>query len=266
MVERVWSVTSRGNPLLVKVRKLIADAAFARREGLCWIEGEHLCRAALDAGWVPLHALLTDEAWATAGAQALVSQVARVAIVSKSLMATLSALESPSSVAFLMSLPPSPSVQPDRPTLVLDRVQDPGNVGTMLRTAAAFGFKQVIALQGTVALWSPKVLRGGMGAHFSMRLIEHAEASTLLSLTVPWLGTNSHATEVLGQHPLPWPCAWLVGHEGQGVNQKLLERCERVVRIAQPGGEESLNVAVAAAICMHASVQSIDRRESRKKP
>ncbi len=266
MVERVSAVTSRDNPLLVKVRKLVADAAFARREGLCWIEGEHLCRAALDAGWVPLHALLTDDAWTTTGAQALVAKAARVAIVPKPLMATVSALESPTPVGFLMSLPPVATVQPDRPTLVLDRVQDPGNVGTILRTATAFGFKQVIALQGTVALWSPKVLRAGMGAHFSMRLVEHAEAGTLASLTVPWLGTSSHANEMLGQHPLPWPCAWLVGHEGQGVYPWLLERCERVVRIAQPGGEESLNVAVAAAICMHASVQSINHPESRNNP
>jgi TrmH family RNA methyltransferase len=128
-----------------------------------------------------------------------------------------------------------------------------GNVGSILRSAAAFGFKQVLALQGTAMLWSPKVLRAGMGAHFGLRLVEGLAPDDLTSLEVPLLVTSSHQGQTLHQARLPWPCAWVMGHEGQGVQAALLERAAMALCIEQPGGEESLNVAAAAAICLYAS-------------
>jgi TrmH family RNA methyltransferase len=139
----------------------------------------------------------------------------------------------------------------------LDRVQDAGNVGAILRCASAFGFKQVIALKGTAALWSPKVLRAGMGAHWGLQLVEGAGLADLSSLAVPILVTSSHRGSflhtALQNKQLPSPCAWALGHEGQGVSPELEAMAVMHVRIAQPGGEESLNVASAAAICLHAS-------------
>jgi TrmH family RNA methyltransferase len=123
----------------------------------------------------------------------------------------------------------------------------------VLRSAAAFGFRQVVALKGTAALWSPKVLRAGMGAHFGLRLVEGVQAAALADLALPLLATSSHDGDLLHRADLPWPCAWLLGHEGQGVSPALMARAQQTVRIAQPGGEESLNVAAAAAICLHAS-------------
>jgi len=100
-------------------------------------------------------------------------------------------------------------------------------------------------------------LRAGMGAHFALRLIESASIEDALALGVPLLATSSHQGDWLhqcmGPLALPWPCAWLMGHEGQGVQAALLTAANRCVRIAQPGGEESLNVAAAAAVCLHAS-------------
>jgi RNA methyltransferase, TrmH family len=140
---------------------------------------------------------------------------------------------------------------------VLDRLQDAGNVGSVLRSAAAFGFGQVIALKGTAALWAPKVLRAGMGAHFGLRLVEGADLQALDALKVPLLATSSHGGQWLHEAQaggsLPYPCAWLMGHEGQGVSAELQQRATQLIRIVQPGGEESLNVAAAAAICLHAS-------------
>jgi TrmH family RNA methyltransferase len=143
------------------------------------------------------------------------------------------------------------------PTVVLDRVQDAGNVGSILRSASAFGFKQVLAIKGAAALWSPKVLRAGMGAHFGLHLVEGLSPEDLQALDMPWLATSSHQGpylhDLLAQAKLPMPCAWLMGHEGQGVSPELADKAALHVRIAQPGGEESLNVASAAAICLHAS-------------
>ena len=172
-------------------------------------------------------------------------------------MAQLSPLESAAHVGCLVPVPPTQTVQAGVPTVVLDRLQDPGNVGSILRSAAAFGFRQVVALRGTAALWSPKVLRAGMGAHFGLALVEAVDASCLADLQVPLFATSSHHGDWLHEARLPWPCAWLLGHEGQGVRPELMAQAAQTVRIIQPGGEESLNVAAAAAICLHASAATV---------
>jgi len=92
-----------------------------------------------------------------------------------------------------------------------------------------------------------------MGAHFGLSLMEGLEPSQLDALAVPLIATSSHAGEFLQVAMLPWPCAWMLGHEGQGLDAALATRARLCVRIVQPGGEESLNVAAAAAICLHAS-------------
>ena len=174
-------------------------------------------------------------------------------VLPDALFKTLSPLESPGAVGFVLDLAAPSALDVGAPTVVLDRVQDAGNVGSILRSAAAFGFTQVIALRETAALWSPKVLRAGMGAHFGLTLLEAVEVDALESLRVPLLVTSSHAGDLLQAARLPFPCAWVLGHEGQGVSPALLARAALQVRIGQPGGEESLNVAAAAAICLHAS-------------
>ena len=115
------------------------------------------------------------------------------------------------------------------------------------------GFVQVVALKGTAALWSQKVLRAGMGAHFGLHLVESVEVSALDALQLPLIVTSSHQGQLIQHTELPWPCAWAMGHEGQGVGEAVAARAQLQVRIGQPGGEESLNVAAAAAICLHAS-------------
>jgi TrmH family RNA methyltransferase len=160
-------------------------------------------------------------------------------------------------MGFVLELPSELALQPRAASVILDRVQDAGNVGAILRCASAFGFKQVIALKGTAALWSSKVLRAGMGAHWGLQLIEGAALADLTPLTVPLLVTSSHRGTflhtALQKNMLPFPSAWALGHEGQGVCAELEAMAAMHVRIAQPGGEESLNVASAAAICLHAS-------------
>jgi len=162
-------------------------------------------------------------------------------------------LGSPAPMGFLIDLRLGGAISPGAATLVLDRVQDAGNVGSILRSAGAFGFRQVVALKGTAALWSPKVLRAAMGAHFGLQLFEGVETDFLDALTIPLVVTSSHQGAFLHEQAPPFPCAWVMGHEGQGVGTALAERASIAVRIAQPGGEESLNVAAAAAICLHAS-------------
>jgi len=195
--------------------------------------------------------VITELAWEQSARRELASRADSVVIISQALMDGLSALESAAPLGFVVPWQGQGELQPDAPSIVLDRLQDAGNVGAILRSASAFGFSQVIALKGTAALWSPKVLRAGMGAHFGLRLVEGLEA--IDGLAVPLLAASSHAEQAIHEAPLPWPCAWVMGHEGQGVSPALMARCAQTLRIPQPGGEESLNVSVAAAICMYES-------------
>ena len=254
----VTHITSRDNPLLKGLYKLANDSTAYRKQGRVWLEGDHLCRAALQRGQKPAFAVFKQSFWQNPKSRPLAlvehTHLAINTIVMPDLLFQhVSGLESPASMAFVMDLPHGAQLQPQSSTVILDRVQDAGNVGSILRSASAFGVQQVIALKGTAALWSPKVLRAGMGAHFGLHLVEGLEVADLEPLTVPIIVTSSHAGELLQSQPLPTPCAWALGHEGQGVCAALLARAALSVRIGQPGGEESLNVAAAAAICLHAN-------------
>ncbi|OUM01107.1 TrmH family RNA methyltransferase [Variovorax sp. JS1663] len=250
-------ISSRDNPLLKELRKLAHDPGAYRKAGRIWLEGDHLCRAARDRGMRAAIAVFTESAWPMARHE-WAGAADKTVVVADALLADVSALESPAAMGFVLDLPTHPPIAPDAPTVVLDRLQDAGNVGSILRSAAAFGFAQVIALKGTAALWSPKVLRAGMGAHFGLRLVEGAGIEALDALTVTCIATSSHRGEWLHRTRLPHPCAWLMGHEGQGLSAALEARAGLQVRISQPGGEESLNVAAAAAICLHASASAAE--------
>ncbi|WP_225784619.1 RNA methyltransferase [Xenophilus sp. Marseille-Q4582] len=249
---RFTAIQSRDNPLLKELRRLVQDPGAYRRLGRLWIEGDHLCRAALQRGVQPAMALFSQSAWPSLAPE-WGDAAPRTLVVDDALWPALSTLESPAPMGFVLDLPVHAGLQPGLPTVVLDRLQDAGNVGSVLRSAAAFGFAQVLALKGTAALWSPKVLRAGMGAHFGLHLVEGLAPAELDRLALPLLATSSHGGELLHRARLPWPCAWLLGHEGQGVSAALEAKAAQRIRIAQPGGEESLNVAAAAAICLHAS-------------
>ena len=244
-------VTSPANPLLVRIRRLVRDGGGYRRLGQIWIEGEHLCAAAASRGRRAALAVLSESAWTDPARRDLATHADRVVLLPDGLHQSLSALESPSDIGFLLDLDVGAAADPTLASVVLDRLQDAGNVGSILRSASALGVSQVLAIKGTAALWSGKVLRAGMGAHFGLRLVEGLEESAVLALKLDLVVTSSHATLSLPEARLPSPCAWVFGHEGQGVSPTLEGASGLRVRIPQPGGEESLNVAAAAAICLY---------------
>lgn len=246
------AITSRENPLLKELRKVAQDNTAYRKAGRFWVEGDHLCSAALQRGLKPSVAVFTEEFYPLAPVQYAQSAIKSI-VVPAQLFRELSGLESPAGVGFVLDLPAEAALLPNAATVILDRVQDAGNVGSILRSAGAFGFRQVVALKGSAALWSPKVLRAGMGAHFGLHLIEGLGLDDVQALQVPIVVTSSHQGELIQNLRLPAATAWAFGHEGQGVSPELMARAAVHVRIGQPGGEESLNVAAAAAICLHAS-------------
>ena len=245
-------ISSRDNAFVKDLRRLAQDNTSYRKVGRFWAEGDHLCRAALVRGVQPAVAVFSESFWPIAPVECAQAAIKNI-VIADALFADISGLESPAGMGFVLDLPAAAPVQPRMASVILDRVQDAGNVGSILRSAGAFGFKQVIALKGTAALWSPKVLRAGMGAHFGLTLIEGVELDALDALQVPIVVTSSHQGDLIQNLKVPQPCAWAMGHEGQGVCAELMQRASHFARIGQPGGEESLNVAAAAAICLHAS-------------
>lgn len=250
-------IRSKDNALIKSIRVLARDGGAYKRSGQIWVEGDHLIRAAVSRGWQPQVVVWTAQALAhwPEGLQ----WPGRHVEVDAQTMKGLSQLESPASMGALFAWPKHDAMLPGLPSVVLDRLQDPGNVGSILRTASAMGFKQVVALRGTVGMWSPKVVRAGMGAHFNLNLVEGVEAAALPDLDVPLIATHVHEGDWLHLAPIPMPCAWIFGHEGQGVSSEALAVANLRIRIHQAGGEESLNVAAAAAICLHASA-SVSQR------
>lgn len=247
-------ISSRDNALFKDWRKLAHDNTHYRTTRSVWIEGEHLCQAARKRGLEPVSLVCTQAAWDKAVVQPWIGAGTKIFILTERLFSELSPLGSPAGFGMVLAVDLSLALRSDLPTVVLDQVQDAGNVGSILRSAAAFGFTQVLALRGSAALWSPKVLRSAMGAHFSLHLLESLDPERVAELTIPVYATDPHGGEALARCNLIRPCAWLFGHEGQGLGQATRALASQTVRIEQPGGEESLNVAACAAICLHASL------------
>lgn len=252
---KITEISSRDNAFVKELRRLSRESGMYRKLGYAWLEGDHLCRAALTRGLQPKVAVFSKSFWPQVPVE-WAQAASKVVVLDDALFADISGLESPARMGYVMPWAADVQVLSGVATVVLDRVQDAGNVGSILRSASAFGFRQIVALKGTAALWSQKVLRAGMGAHFALHLVEGVEPDALRQLQLPVLVTSSHRGDLIHQAALPWPCAWAMGHEGQGVGEAVEALAALHVRIAQPGGEESLNVGAAAAICLHASAIS----------
>lgn len=244
-------IASRDNVTYKHLQRLVDG----KRGGEVILEGVHLCQEWLRHRGEPNLALFDSDRLAKSSELlALADAVPPASRVTcePALMRSLSQVDHGQGVYFVATL--HEPEKPDHITqncLWLDRVQDPGNMGTLLRTAAAAGVIQIYISSGCVSAWSPKVLRSAQGAHFALTLFEHMDLVQLREqLDVPLVATALTQGVSLYKAALPACCAWLVGNEGQGVAPDLLALADLNVFIPQAPGVESLNVAVAAAICL----------------
>ena len=148
--------------------------------------------------------------------------------------------------------PAPPASGPDHDLVILDRIQDPGNVGTILRTAAAAGLRTVLTTAGTAACWAPKVLRAGMGGHFVLDIHENLPLDQLKARVgaLPLAGAVLQDGQSLYATDLRRPLAWVFGNEGEGIDPALQAQLGCRLTIPQDPGVESLNVAASAAVCL----------------
>jgi TrmH family RNA methyltransferase len=255
------TITSRENPLYKELKQLAASSQARRKAGRTLLDGVHLCQAYQHARGAPLQCIVSESALANPEVQDIVQRCeqahAHVTALPDALYNAVSQVEHGVGLMFLVDTPeraiPGPLAES---AVLLDNLQDPGNVGSILRSAAAAGIRQVYCSAGTAFCWSPKVLRAAMGAHFVLEIFENVDLAALVSGSkVMVLATSGYATQRLYDVDLRQPVAWMMGHEGQGVADDLLALATHQVVIPHLGQIESLNVAACAAVCFFEQVR-----------
>ncbi len=253
------TVASRDNAAYKAMARLVANASERKKRGLAILDGAHLLAAFLDAGGKPGQVMVSRAGLDNVEVAALVgrSHPAPVTLLAESLFDSLSSVESSTGVIACVEVPVSRPAPPDaRLVLLLEDIQDPGNVGTLLRSAAAAGADHVLLSPSSAFAWSPKVLRAAMGAHFATNVVERADLAAYLSA---FRGTSvalaGEARQTLYEIDLSGPVAVVVGNEGSGISQALQRASKVRARIPMAGRMESLNAAAAGTIAIFEAVR-----------
>ena len=253
------TIASRDNPAYKALAKLASSAAERRRRGLTVIEGAHLVQACLDAGHAVAQLFVSRSA-AASSAEILGRARERSAVLvelADPLFDAVSGLESPAGILAVVATPSGRPVPPSAGfCLALEDLQDPGNVGTLLRSAAAAGVEHVLLSPTCAFAWSPKVLRAGQGAHFAVNIVEGAD---LAGFVAGFKGTSvalcGEAKASIFETDLRGPVALLVGNEGSGLSPELETAARVRARIPMPGRAESLNAGVAGSVALFEAVR-----------
>jgi len=268
-------IRSRKNPHIKLLKDLVMGGRLRRSHNAAWVEGERLCRSYFDTQ-TSLPILVASEklllADVVASAPRGVQSFREVWTIPADCFSEITQIESSLGWGLVIEVPiPSGSnddlsnneTQPSAgrkvlmqsAVVIVDRIQDPGNLGALLRSAAAAGIAQCWCITGTVDPWSPKVLRAAMGAHFQMTIRQGVNAKQAIDacrLRGCYLLSTANQPDAVSLYSaelqLNQPIAWVFGQEGDGVAQEFLSQAQVVV-IPQTAAVESLNVAVAAGIC-----------------
>lgn len=243
-------ISSRDNPQFKALRALVDDP---RGHGRTLVDGIHLVSTCLACRIDVKQLLISESGQRNAEIAVLLHGFPALDRVTlrDSLFRELSGVNTPTGIAAVIDIPLAPAAWPKGDAVLLDAVQDAGNVGAILRTAAAAGVGDVLLGPGCAGAWTSRVLRGGQGAHFSLAIREQADLAAALSAsgvtsvaTLASGGTNLYELDLTG------PILWLVGNEGAGLSAELAAAAKVRATIPLAAATESLNVAAATAVCL----------------
>lgn len=249
-------IQSRDNAYYKQLKRLAESGRERKKRGRTLLDGLHLAQA-WEAQRGPLSDLVVAESALSGGEIADWLAGRDCTVIGDALMRELGIVDTPSGLLAVVDTPqPAVAPDPDADAVLLDGVQDPGNLGSLLRSAAAAGVGQVLLSAGCAAAWSPKVLRAGQGAHFVLSIHEDRDLADFMDA---YRGTTLATTleRATSLYAAQWagPLAWVFGAEGRGVSPALIERAGLRIRIPMPGAVESLNVGAAAAVCLFEMVR-----------
>jgi len=258
------AVASRENAAFKAMARLAASASERRKRGATVLDGAHLLAAFLDSGRKPEEVMVSRGALDDAEIARLVERCAPapVTLLTDALFDALSTVQSPTGVVAAVTTPAGREVPADASlVLALEDIQDPGNVGTLLRSAAAAGAGHAILSSRCAFAWSPKVLRAAMGAHFALNIAEGADLGEFLAR---YRGTSvalaGRAARSRYEVDLRGPVALLVGNEGAGLSDPIVAVARVRARIPLAGAMESLNAGTAGSIALFEAVRQRQAR------
>ena len=252
----IKQVSSADNPQYKQLKKIAGSSRERRKLGQTLLDGVHLLTALVDRGGSLRMLVLRAEAEATpeiAHCLARFGDTPRL-VLSATLFDHLAPVAHPTGILGLLDIPQA-APQAGTCSVLLENIQDPGNLGSILRSAAAAGADAVYLSPGCAEAWSPKALRAGMGAHFGLAIHEQQDLLEVAAQCTSVVATRLGATQSLYATDLTGPVAFLFGNEGAGLSSALLAKASCQVTIPMPGPVESLNVAAAAAICLFERVR-----------
>jgi TrmH family RNA methyltransferase len=247
------TISSRDNAAYKAMHRLVSKSSERKASGMSVLDGAHLLAAFLDSGAAPEEVMVNRAGAEDAEIAALVRRsAAPVTQLSDALFRSLSTVDSPSGViASVLTPQPKPVAATAPLVLLLEDIQDPGNVGTLIRSAAAAGASDVMLSRGCAFAWSPKVLRSAMGGHFALNIVEGAD---LTDFVARYRGTvialAGGGGDSIYDLDLRGPCAFIVGNEGAGISAALAERAKARARIPTSPRVESLNAGVAGSVAL----------------
>jgi RNA methyltransferase, TrmH family len=251
------TITSRDNPAYKAMAKLVASAAERRKTGMSVLDGAHLLGAFLEAGGRPEDVMVSESGLRDSEIAELVRRAGHATLLTDALFNALSTVETPTGVmaALRTPQPPEPSLEASL-SLLLEDIQDPGNVGTLLRSAAAAGAQQVLLSPQCAFAWSPKVLRAAMGAHFIVDVVERVELREFLSrFRGRSVALAAKGKQSIYSVDLRVPVAFVIGNEGAGISTPLLAACSVWAHIPMAAPIESLNAGTAGSIALFEAVR-----------
>lgn len=251
-------ITSRDNSLFKQLKKLADSSRERRKLNQTLLDGAHLLNSYIDSFGMP-ELLVIPEGHSTAEVTHLIQQLADIpTVMFPTLMfAELAPVASPTGILALVKTPVIDLPQKPDLVLMLEDIQDPGNLGSMLRTAAAAGVQVVYLSEGCTEAWSPKALRGGQGAQFVLPIVERADLQAVSAAFDGQVLATSLRGDSLYSFDLTQPVAFVIGNEGAGLSDAMLKAASHQVNIPISQQVESLNAAAAAAICLFERVRQV---------
>lgn len=248
------AVSSRDNAAFKAMVKLAASTSERKRRGLAVLDGTHLVGAFLDSGREVDSLMVSSAALLRPEIEALVDRVpgSRVTVVTETLFKAISTVDSATGIIAAAPTPTGHAVPPDASlVLVLEDIQDPGNVGTLLRSAAAAGAGHAVLSKTCAFAWSLKTIRAGMGAHFALNIVEGVDLVAFLeSFRGTSVALTGESKRSLYEVDLKGPAAILVGNEGAGLSAEARGHASLTASIPMPGKMESLNAGVAGSLAL----------------
>lgn len=252
-------ITSRDNPIFKQLKKFADHAKERRSEGKTLLDGVHLIESYMATFGLP-DVVIIPEGKSSVEATGLIQELVDVSTVMLPtlMFAELTPVANATGILALVKIPQLPVPEHPRFALMLEDIQDPGNMGSLLRTAAASGVEVVYLSTSCTDAWSPKALRGGQGAQFVLPVVERAD---LIAELQQFQG-NTYATTMHGEslyaQDFTSPTAFVIGNEGAGLRKQTIAAATKSISIPmQPDSVESLNAGAATAVCLFERIRQL---------